>query len=143
MPSRFPTLVILGLLCAGCHDLSAFAPCSVGEVALEGTCTAIPSCQALDGGLPLAETCGPGESCCTVDAVTGGKLQPNVDFGGPTQDGTPLTNYDPTPMTVVVSSFNIDRYEVTVGRFKRFLNAYSPSWLLNSLLDGMGRDPAK
>ncbi|HEV3194442.1 MAG TPA: SUMF1/EgtB/PvdO family nonheme iron enzyme [Polyangiaceae bacterium] len=138
MRSRLVTVATLGYLCAGCHDLGAFAPCPAGQVALEGACVTVRSCQG------LAETCGSGESCCTVDTVSGGNFVPNEDYGGTKQNGSSLPSpCEMPPPTVRMSSFNFDRYEVTVGRFKNFLMAYSADWLANGLLDGMGRDPRK
>jgi formylglycine-generating enzyme required for sulfatase activity len=62
--------------------------------------------------------CGPGgESCCTSLEVTGGtydRTYANGDDGGTVQ-GDPAT----------VSSFRLDKYEVTVGRFRQFVNDWN------------------
>jgi formylglycine-generating enzyme required for sulfatase activity len=64
-----------------------------------------PSCQ----GLPA--NCGPdrNESCCTTITVPGGSFHPRQNFG----EGA-----------VAVRSFALDKYEVTVGRFRTFVAAY-------------------
>ncbi|MGK3992039.1 formylglycine-generating enzyme family protein [Sorangium sp. So ce1024] len=72
-----------------------------------GTCRTPPSCVG------LAATCGPAgnESCCASTAVPGGSF-----------------NRDNDPMyPAMVSGFLLDRFEVTVGRFRRFVEAYPGS----------------
>jgi formylglycine-generating enzyme required for sulfatase activity len=66
------------------------------------------SCADAGGG-PGISTCGPdgGENCCTSLPVTGG-LYNRGD--------------DPT-FPAAVSDFRLDRFEVTVARFRRFVNA--------------------
>lgn len=68
-----------------------------------------PSCKA------LAATCGPSghDDCCKTLPVTGGTFKRSydgVDFLDPKFPAT-------------VSDFYLDKYEVTVGRFRAFLNA--------------------
>ena len=68
-----------------------------------------PSCKA------LAATCGPSrnEDCCKSLRVPGGTFKrryDGVDFLDPGD-------------TATVSDFYLDRYEVTVGRFRAFVNA--------------------
>jgi formylglycine-generating enzyme required for sulfatase activity len=73
------------------------------------------SCQM--GGLGLTD-CGPNhESCCTSLAVTGGTYNRtySIDAGAAVAAGDPAT----------VSSFRLDKYLVTVGRFRQFVNAWS------------------
>ncbi len=60
--------------------------------------------------------CGDGtESCCTSLPVTGGTFYRNYanPGSGPTLEADPAT----------VSSFRLDKYEVTVGRFRQFVQA--------------------
>jgi formylglycine-generating enzyme len=84
-------------------------PCHAeAPVCSRGTCVTPPSCVG------LAETCGSGtdESCCaTADAVPGGR------FNRGNERAYPAT----------VSEFLLDRFEVTVGRFRRFVEAYPDS----------------
>jgi formylglycine-generating enzyme required for sulfatase activity len=71
-------------------------------------CVTPPSCVG------LAETCGPGgdESCCaTAEAMPGGTFNRGNDPAYP----------------ATVSSFLLDRFETTVGRFRKFVEAYPGS----------------
>jgi sulfatase modifying factor 1 len=73
-----------------------------------------PSCAP---GGPGLTNCGPNsESCCASLEVTGGtyfRTYTNAG-GGPTGEADPAT----------VSSFRLDKYLVTVGRFRQFVNAW-------------------
>lgn len=68
------------------------------------TTNCAPSC----GG--LASNCGPqmNESCCVSPAVPGGTFNRSNDLAFPAS----------------VSDFRLDRFEVTVGRFRKFFEAY-------------------
>jgi formylglycine-generating enzyme required for sulfatase activity len=75
--------------------------------------------------------CGPGdggtESCCTSLLVTGGTFYRSYDdegYGWPplAPDGGPAAESNPT----TVSDFRLDKYLVTVGRFRQFVNALYP-----------------
>jgi len=63
----------------------------------------------------LAATCGPSEneSCCTSLPVPGGTFYRSYD------------NVTYTSMTypATVDAFSLDKYEITVGRFRQFVNA--------------------
>ncbi len=75
-----------------------------------------PSCAAGGDGLT---NCGQNsESCCTSLAVTGGGFHRTYtnDGTGPTAEADPAT----------VSDFRLDEYDVTVGRFRQFVNAVLP-----------------
>ncbi len=84
------------------------APCPAeAPLCSGGACATPPSCA----GLP--PTCGPAsnESCCATTAVPGG------DFNRGNDPAYPAT----------VSDFLLDRFEVTVGRFRKFVEAYPGS----------------
>jgi formylglycine-generating enzyme required for sulfatase activity len=101
--------------------------------------------SAADGGLSrsctgLPPTCGPSgnDDCCTSLLVQGGTFDrsyDDLDFTDP--------NYPAT-----VSDFYLDKYEVTVGRFRAFLNAGmgtqanppAPGAGANPLIAGSGWD---
>jgi len=75
---------------------------------------------ATDGGMPpscsgLAATCGPSgnESCCTSLLVPGGAFYRGYD-------GVDFTNRS---FPATVADFYLDKYEITVGRFRAFVNA--------------------
>jgi sulfatase modifying factor 1 len=70
-----------------------------------------PSCVGLQGS-----KC-PGRDCCASPLVEGGTI-----IQGPDQEGG-HESFEST-----VSSFRLDRFEVTVGRFRQFVNAYE-DWL--------------
>ena len=75
-------------------------------VCIAGVCVQ-PSC------LGLASTCGPGgnESCCTSSVVSGGTYNRSNDAAYP----------------ATVSDFRLDRFEITVGRFRQFVASYPAS----------------
>jgi sulfatase modifying factor 1 len=77
------------------------------DVALPG-----PQCA----GLPA--TCGAAgnDSCCTSPAVPGGTYARSYDVAG---DG----EFGDMSAPATVSGFRLDKYEVTVGRFRTFVNA--------------------
>ncbi len=85
-----------------------------------------PSCAVAGAG---RTNCGPGgsgdESCCESLEVPGGTFYRTYayeDGGGPTGESDPAT----------VSGFRLDKYLVTVGRFREFVSA----WDNGSGLDG-------
>jgi formylglycine-generating enzyme len=79
--------------------------CSAGQC--EAAPPAPPSCQG------LARSCGPAqdEDCCASPAVSGGTYDRSNDPSFP----------------ATVSNFRLDRFEVTVGRFRKFVAAYPAS----------------
>ncbi len=80
------------------------APCAAPlPVCNAGACVG-PSCAS------LPPTCGPGgnESCCASAAVAGGTYHRSNDASSP----------------ATVSDFLLDRFEITVGRFRRFVDTY-------------------
>jgi len=106
------------------HGGSAGAAASTG-----GEAGALSSeCLTTGGGAPpscrdLPPTCGPSgdQSCCDSVPVPGGQFNRIND-----------TRYPAT-----VSSFRLDRYEVTVGRYERFLACYPG----NLPAEGSGKNP--
>jgi formylglycine-generating enzyme required for sulfatase activity len=63
--------------------------------------------------------CGAGaESCCTSPLVTGGTFSRTYDN---------VTYTDPQ-YVATVSDFRLDKYEVTVGRFRKFVDAVVAGW---------------
>jgi len=85
-----------------------------------------PSCEG------LSATCGPNgdEDCCASPTVLGGTFNRSNDPAFP----------------ATVSDFRLDRFEVTVGRFRRFVDAYpasqpTPGDGAHPLIAGSGWDP--
>ncbi len=66
----------------------------------------------------LANTCGPNgtESCCDSTVVPGGTYARSYDLSG---DGM----FPDSSFGATVSDFRLDKYEVTVGRFRQFVMA--------------------
>lgn len=74
-----------------------------------GECTAPPSCPGLSATCGVAGT----DNCCTSLTVAGGTYN--------------RFNIDEVPATL--STFRLDKYEVTVGRFRKFVDAVVGGWL--------------
>jgi formylglycine-generating enzyme required for sulfatase activity len=64
------------------------------------------------------------ESCCTTLAVTGGAFYRAYSYDIYGIGPTPGSEADPAS----VSSFLLDKYEVTVGRFRQFVAAWTGGW---------------
>lgn len=110
---------------------------SAWDVGMEDSAVDSPSCpEARDAG-PEPPSCAPGgpgmtncgaggsgtESCCTSLEVCGGTFYRDYADG---VDSLPAT----------VSSFRLDRYEITLGRFRQFVAAVVGGWLPR---DGSGK----
>jgi len=81
-----------------------------------GGIVAVQSCAP--GGPGMTDCGASGESCCTTLPVPGGtfyRTYTSAPDGGATNEADPAT----------VSSFRLDKYAVTVGRFRQFVNAWS------------------
>ncbi len=100
------------------------APCGAGYECVEGHCAPVPpSCSG--GGPGAGLDCGSGGSddCCASDEVRSGTFYRGYDNETFTDMSWPAS----------VSQFRLDRYEVTVGRFRQFVNTVSagdasPAW---------------
>ncbi len=85
--------------------------------------TSTPDTSTTDTGTPPSCVGGlscNGESCCTSPLVTGAAFSRSYD--GVTSGYT-----DPQFMATV-SSFRLDKYDVTVGRFRKFVTAVVAGW---------------
>lgn len=80
-----------------------------GGADVDGASVVAPSCQG------LASTCGASgtESCCTSLPVPGGSFKRSYDGVSFTDPSFPAT----------LSGFRLDKYEITVGRFRKFVDA--------------------
>src|SRR5260370_20083829 len=94
---------------------------AVGALSASGlgvTAAAPSSCLASGPGLT---DCGSAkESCCTSLPVAGGTFYREYTNSG----CNPMGEADPA----TVSSFRLDKYDVTVGRFRQFVNAWNGGW---------------
>ncbi len=97
---------------------SGYASARTDCRAYEQTCSA-GSCVASGAEGPscagLGRICGPGgnRSCCESSVVAGGTYNRSNDASYP----------------ATVSEFRLDTYEITVGRFRRFVAAYTPGMI--------------
>jgi sulfatase modifying factor 1 len=141
--------LMLILVVAGCHNLdeitSAPLPpdhsCQASEIRVADGCKPEPpSCT----GAP--RSCGPqgNESCCAYDLVDT-SADPNRIFergwdksGVDVQEDQPIIGWQKKgAATAIISPYYLDRYEVTVGRFRAFYANYD-EWLRNNPLVGAG-----
>lgn len=111
----------LAVACGGRTGLEASPSSSCREVPSDAGTVVPASCQQPGEGVT---DCGAQrESCCTSLEVTGGSYYRTYtnDGSGPTGEADPAT----------VSSFRLDKYDVTVGRFRRFVAAWNggAGWL--------------
>ena len=86
-------------------------PCAAGTNAAGNDASGADTSCIPPSCLGLAANCS-GESCCTSPTVTGGMFNRDNDMNSP----------------AMVSSFRLDKYEVTVGRFRKFVDAVVGGW---------------
>ncbi len=88
--------------------------------------------DAADGGPPSCELPGPGRtdcgpagdaSCCTSIAVSGGTFYRDYDD---------TTTYPDAGNPAYVTGFLLDKYEVTVGRFRQFVTAWDNGFRIDA-----------
>ncbi|MBI5535214.1 MAG: SUMF1/EgtB/PvdO family nonheme iron enzyme [Deltaproteobacteria bacterium] len=111
-------------LCSQAQTWVDQGPCTGGTTCIQGDCVPQnPSCD----GLPAA--CGPaGKShCCASAAVVGGSYQRSYD----------AVTYTDGSFPADVADFRLDTYEVTVGRFRKFM----AGWPGNKPQAGAGAHP--
>jgi cysteine-rich repeat protein len=82
------------------------------------TCIPLSSCAGMVG-----DECG-GDDCCSSPQVTGGTVWQG----------------EMNELTSIVSTFRLDKFEVTVSRFRRFVSAYD-SWRPQHPMVGEGQHP--
>jgi formylglycine-generating enzyme len=109
-----------GLGDGGAPDGSAGADTSTPD----GSVSVPPSCAASGPGL---DDCGPGgdESCCVSLLVPGGSFYRSYD--GVT-DNDPSESFLTRDAPATVSTFRLDRFEVTRARYERFLQTWNAGW---------------
>ena len=91
-----------------------------------GTCSATPaSCRTSGAGLT---NCGSSsESCCVSLEVTGGTYYRTYNTSQSTS-GPPAGGWPDLADPATISTFRLDKYPVTVGRFRQFVAAWSGGW---------------
>jgi formylglycine-generating enzyme len=132
---------------AGAKDvvLEAGPVCPMGQVYVEYDCNAadpMSCCKSAQSCAKLALTCGPDASgyCCATSEVAGvGEFSMGYDVAGDPDDDIPGFQQS-AGERIIVSTYWLDEYEVTVGRFRKFLNAYD-AWIVSSPREGCGANP--
>jgi sulfatase modifying factor 1 len=100
---------------SGSGSSGAVAGSSSGSSGGGGSGAQPPSCRP--GGAGMTNCGASSESCCTSPVVSGGTYyRTYTNFGaGPAGEADAAT----------VSPFRLDKYEVTVGRFRQFVSAWN------------------
>ena len=93
--------------------------CTTAQQCVLGACDAITSCAAGGAGLTSCPGATGSESCCTSLEVEGGTFDRSYTRPAGTGVGDPAT----------VSGLRVDKYLVTVGRFRQFVTAWNAGWL--------------
>lgn len=91
----------------GTWGTSATACPAITPICSAGACSTPPSCA----GLPIICGANGNDSCCSSPSVPGGTFNRSNDSSYP----------------ATVSAFRLDRYEVSVGRFRKFVESYAQS----------------
>ncbi len=85
-----------------------------------GICSSLPpSCAS--GGPGMSDCGASRDNCCVSLEVTGGTFYRSYDLdpdGGTSGEADPAT----------VSTFRLDKYDVTVGRFRQFVAVWAAGW---------------
>jgi sulfatase modifying factor 1 len=132
MNRGIPVSLALGVICAGCSDPRVLLGFNAIDAAIDATDAATDAATtdaatdaATESGGLSCSTTGPGrsdcgadaESCCTSLEVPGSTyFRTFANSGaGPTGEADPAT----------VSGFRLDKYLVTVGRFRSFVAAWN------------------
>ncbi len=112
--------IATGMLACGYDGSAGGEPDSGGE--LDGGVDAVVDGPIDDVAAPscvsLPATCGSStdDSCCSSPVVPGGTYYRSHDLAGDSNSGT-------ASFPAQVSSFRLDKYEITVGRFRAFVAA--------------------
>lgn len=103
-----------------------------------GQCRSRPGCKGLEAA------CN-GDDCCALDAIPDDPSERLTVIRGydKSENATGLPEFQPASSApVALDRFYLDRYEVTVGRFRHFANAYE-AWLrAANPKPATGRNPA-
>src|SRR5262249_10115408 len=108
------------------------------------SCVAACGCAPIQHGCDdLPNDCGDSESCCSTLCVTGGTFSRGYDASDTAfQGGEKVFGWaERQQATARVSSFWLDRFEVTVGRFRKFIDVYDAWRRAGNPQDGRGALP--
>jgi formylglycine-generating enzyme len=87
--------------CVACSAATGTYESAACSATTNRLCKAFPSCEG------LAANCGSNDNCCASPTVAGGIFTMGTSTAG------------------TIATFALDKYEVTVGRFRKFVAAYS------------------
>ena len=109
--------------CSG-GSWGAPVPCPASTPScVAGVCVQPPSCQVSGVGTAQCGAGGSGESCCASPLVPGGTFYRSYDIAA---DGGVLVGANGAPGNVAypatVSAFRLDKYLVTVARFRQWIH---------------------
>jgi sulfatase modifying factor 1 len=133
-----------------CGSIAAADNCGTTRtVSSCGTCVLPQTCSANNGCgyLPSSPSCAGGllcngESCCTSIIVPGGTFsQGRSEVPGESDYFQGGYGQEVPAHASTVSSFALDKYEVTVGRFRNFINVYDSDPTSHPAADA-GANPA-
>ncbi len=114
--------------CSSGGTWSAAVACPGSSTCANGLCIA-PGCLVSGPGLSncgVRDDAGSAESCCTSIEVPGGAYYRTYNTGDSTS-GPPDGGWTDLADPATVSAFRLDKYLVTVGRFRQFVNAVYPN----------------
>ncbi len=121
------TKTVTGLSASTTHYFNVLVKDAVETVAYEAVSDSTTVNVSCAGGLD----CG-GTSCCATKYMSGGTFTMGADAGYPA---------DTVPAHSIISeSSNPEVFEVTVGRFRKFVSAYD-AFIATPLADGVGVNP--
>jgi sulfatase modifying factor 1 len=123
-------MIACGRVASDGSDAGALVDVLIVDIAADSPSNDLPpSC------LGLASTCGPNGigSCCKSLSVAGGTYARSYDVSG---DGM----YPSPSQGATMSDFQLDAYEITVGRFRKFVAARQGTQA-NPPLSGVGAHP--
>ena len=117
-----------GERCSACLDTALECGdgcCGAGETCLDrtrGVCSATWSAAKSGQSCTDVDTCLGGDGCCTSLDVPGGAFAMGRGLTG--TDKFPGPERELPEHSVTVSPYALDKYEVTVARFRRFVNGW-------------------
>lgn len=125
-----------GATCGTNIDECAGNPCENGGTCTDGVNSFTCACAAGYGGTTCGTFVG-GPSCA---GMTGNECQGGSCCESPLVPGGTFDQGEPDAFQSTVSSFRLDKYEVTVGRFRKFVAAYD-AWRVSNPASGAGAHP--
>jgi len=143
-------VLLLAAISLGCVELRV-DPLTTGAVdssTADGDAVSDASCEAGEACALLAPSCDglpktcAGESCCTSILLPRGSFGRSYDESKSATQGTVSVagfQNNPSNAPAVMQPFWLDRYEVTVARFRKFVDAYD-KWSLDNPIAGRGEN---